>query len=188
MPTVTGAIDACRNPRLRHASFVQESTAGTASLDDCLTPPRQERRAHRLKCRPEAEGLPRVSLRMKRTQSSRRVQWMGNPAVYAAPPDGALPCSMRAVLPPVRFSSPTQPNLVPISQRRRRKGNGCLSRSRRDDVVKTARERAEEKRAEKLALVREQVESGSLVIRKMTDAERRRYPPRAPKPKRSDKR
>jgi hypothetical protein len=44
--------------------------------------------------------------------------------------------------------------------------------------VKTARERAEERRAEKLALVREQVQSGSLVIRQMTDEERRRYPPR----------
>jgi hypothetical protein len=43
--------------------------------------------------------------------------------------------------------------------------------------VKSARERAEEKRAEKLESVREQVESGSLVIRKMTDEERRRYPP-----------
>jgi hypothetical protein len=49
--------------------------------------------------------------------------------------------------------------------------------------VKTARERAEEKRAEKLALVREQVQSGSLVIRQMTDEERRRYPPRPPQPK-----
>jgi hypothetical protein len=43
--------------------------------------------------------------------------------------------------------------------------------------VKSARERAEEKRAQKLALVREQVQSGSLVIRRMTDEERRRYPP-----------
>jgi hypothetical protein len=51
--------------------------------------------------------------------------------------------------------------------------------------VKTARERAEEKRAEKLALVRDQVESGSLVIRKMTDAERRLYAPRAPRPRRT---
>jgi hypothetical protein len=50
--------------------------------------------------------------------------------------------------------------------------------------VSTARERAEAKRAEKLALVREQVESGSLVIRKMTDEERRRYPPQRPRPKR----
>jgi hypothetical protein len=49
--------------------------------------------------------------------------------------------------------------------------------------VKTARERAEEKRAEKLERVREQVESGSLVIRKMTAEERRRYPPLARQPK-----
>ena len=34
--------------------------------------------------------------------------------------------------------------------------------------MKTARERDEEKRAEKLEQVREQVESGSLVIREMT--------------------
>jgi hypothetical protein len=53
--------------------------------------------------------------------------------------------------------------------------------------VKTARERAEEKRAEKLALVQEQVESGSLVIRKMTPAERRRYPPRPEQSKRRNK-
>jgi hypothetical protein len=51
--------------------------------------------------------------------------------------------------------------------------------------VKTARERAEEKRAEKLEMVRHQVESGSLVIRQMTDEERRRYPPRPSQPKRS---
>jgi hypothetical protein len=53
-------------------------------------------------------------------------------------------------------------------------------RSRRSsgDLVKTTREKAEEKRAAKLELVREQVQSGSLVIRQMTDAERRRYPAR----------
>ena len=45
--------------------------------------------------------------------------------------------------------------------------------------MKTARERAEEKRQEKLALVREQVESGALVIRQMTAEERRQYPPRS---------
>jgi hypothetical protein len=44
--------------------------------------------------------------------------------------------------------------------------------------MKTTRERAEEKRQEKLDLVREQVESGSLVIRRMTEEERERYPPR----------
>jgi len=54
--------------------------------------------------------------------------------------------------------------------------------------VKSTRERAEEKRQEKLDLVREQVESGSLVIRKMTKEERRRYPPRPARPKRNSKR
>jgi hypothetical protein len=49
--------------------------------------------------------------------------------------------------------------------------------------VKTARQRAEEKRLAKLDLVREQVSSGSLVIRQMTDEERRRYPPRPSEPK-----
>jgi hypothetical protein len=50
--------------------------------------------------------------------------------------------------------------------------------------VKTTREKAEEKREAKLDLVREQVESGSLVIRQMTAEERRRYPPRPIPPKR----
>jgi hypothetical protein len=50
------------------------------------------------------------------------------------------------------------------------------------------RERAEEKRQAKLDLVREQVERGSLVIRKMTDEERRRYPPRPAQPRRFGKR
>jgi hypothetical protein len=50
--------------------------------------------------------------------------------------------------------------------------------------VKTTRERAEEKRQAKLEFVREQVDSGSLVIRKMTEAERSKYPPRPPRPKR----
>lgn len=49
---------------------------------------------------------------------------------------------------------------------------------------KTTRERAEEKREAKLELVREQVESGSLVVRQMTDEERLRYPPRPVAPKR----
>jgi hypothetical protein len=44
--------------------------------------------------------------------------------------------------------------------------------------VKTARERADERREQKLELIREQVEAGSLVIRTMTDEERERYPPR----------
>ena len=53
--------------------------------------------------------------------------------------------------------------------------------------MKTTRERAEEKRAEKLERVREQVQNGSLVIRQMTDEERRRYPPAAA-PKRPGRR
>jgi hypothetical protein len=55
-------------------------------------------------------------------------------------------------------------------------------------VVKTTRERAEEKRRAKLSLVREQIESGSLVIRQMTAEERRRYSPRPVRPNKRDKR
>jgi hypothetical protein len=54
--------------------------------------------------------------------------------------------------------------------------------------LKTARERAEEKRLEKLEHVQEEVKSGSLVIRQMTDEERERYPPRPPAPNRRGKR
>jgi len=54
--------------------------------------------------------------------------------------------------------------------------------------VKSAWERAEEEREAKLELIREQVESGSLVIRKMTKEERRRYPYRPAAPKRSGRR
>jgi hypothetical protein len=50
-------------------------------------------------------------------------------------------------------------------------------------AARTNRERAEEKRQEKLDLVRQQQESGSLVIRPMTEAERRRYPPRPAQPR-----
>jgi hypothetical protein len=49
--------------------------------------------------------------------------------------------------------------------------------------VKTSRERAEEKRQEKLDLVDEQVKSGSLVIRQMSAEERRQNPPRPVTPK-----
>jgi hypothetical protein len=49
---------------------------------------------------------------------------------------------------------------------------------------KTSRERAEDKREEKLEVMRSQIESGSLVIRQMTDEERRKYPPRPASPKR----
>ena len=50
--------------------------------------------------------------------------------------------------------------------------------------MKTTKERADEKRQEKLEHVRSQVESGELVIRQMTAEERRRYPPRPAQPKR----
>ena len=66
--------------------------------------------------------------------------------------------------------------------------DGVRLAGRRGDGVKSTRERAEEKRAEKLERVREQVESGSLVIRQMTDEERGRYPPVAPPPKRPGRR
>jgi hypothetical protein len=51
-------------------------------------------------------------------------------------------------------------------------------------LMKTARERAEEKRREKLEFVAEQVENGGLVIRQMTEEERRRYPRLPPQSKR----
>jgi len=44
--------------------------------------------------------------------------------------------------------------------------------------MKTTRERAEEKRVEKLENIREQVANGRLVVRKMTDDERLQYPAR----------
>ena len=50
--------------------------------------------------------------------------------------------------------------------------------------MRTTAERAEQKRQEKLERVREQVENGSLVVRKMTDEERERYPPRPVPPNR----
>jgi hypothetical protein len=40
--------------------------------------------------------------------------------------------------------------------------------------------RQQEKHEEKLEAIREQVAQGKLVIRKMTAAERKRYPPREP--------
>ena len=49
--------------------------------------------------------------------------------------------------------------------------------------MKSGREKAEEKRQEKLAQVQEQVDEGSLVIRQMTEEERQRYPPRPERPK-----
>ena len=51
--------------------------------------------------------------------------------------------------------------------------------------MKSSRERAADKRQEKLDLVRQQVKSGSLMIRQMTEEERKRY---ARRPARTNKR
>jgi hypothetical protein len=48
----------------------------------------------------------------------------------------------------------------------------------------TQADRAAERRREKLEEIRSQVKDGSLTIRKMTDAERERYPQRPPRPSR----
>jgi hypothetical protein len=55
-------------------------------------------------------------------------------------------------------------------------------------MAKTQRERADEKRQEKLEAVQEQVDSGSLTIRQMTPEERKKYPkPDNPRPTRRRK-
>jgi hypothetical protein len=54
--------------------------------------------------------------------------------------------------------------------------------------VKTQREKAEEKRQAKLEEIREQVDSGTLVIRPMTAEESQRYPPRPVERPRADRR
>ena len=44
--------------------------------------------------------------------------------------------------------------------------------------MKTQKEKADEKRREKLEAIQEQVDEGSLTIRKMTAKERKAHPPR----------
>ena len=51
-----------------------------------------------------------------------------------------------------------------------------------------AQVRQQEKREEKLRAINEQVADGKLVIRKMTAAERKRFPPREAAPPRGGKR
>jgi hypothetical protein len=51
-------------------------------------------------------------------------------------------------------------------------------------TVRTPKERAEQKRREKLALIRQQVDNGDLTIRRMTPAEREKHPPRPAEPRR----
>lgn len=50
--------------------------------------------------------------------------------------------------------------------------------------MKTTKERQDERRQKKLDEVQQQIKSGSLTVRQMTDDERKRNPPRPPKPKR----
>jgi hypothetical protein len=50
--------------------------------------------------------------------------------------------------------------------------------------VSTSKERAEQKRREKLALIRKQLDNGELTIRQMTPAERKEHPPRPAEPRR----
>ncbi len=104
-----------------------------------------------------------------------------------------LPWMMRAVLPPVRFARRRSSPLRFRPRRRREEtyAHHLLPEAWAFPVpvgrilpMKTTRERAEEKRQAKLEQVREQVQSGELVIRKFTEEERLRYPPRPPRPKR----
>jgi hypothetical protein len=53
--------------------------------------------------------------------------------------------------------------------------------------MKTARERADVKRQEKPEFVAEQAQTGRLVVRHMTEEERRHYPPLPSASKRSGK-
>ena len=50
-------------------------------------------------------------------------------------------------------------------------------------MARTVREQQDKRREEKLKQVQQQVEEGSLVIRKMTAAERTANPPRPPREK-----
>ena len=47
--------------------------------------------------------------------------------------------------------------------------------------MKTPRQRADEKREEKLAAIKEQIDDGSLTVRKRTAGERKAHPPQ-PRP------
>ena len=49
--------------------------------------------------------------------------------------------------------------------------------------VKTPKERQDEKRQAKLKEMQEQIDSGDLVVRKMTAAERKKFPPKPPREK-----
>ncbi len=51
-------------------------------------------------------------------------------------------------------------------------------------MARTVREQQDKRREEKLKQVQEQIDEGSLVIRKMTKEERKKNPPRPPREKR----
>jgi hypothetical protein len=51
-------------------------------------------------------------------------------------------------------------------------------------TLSTPQERAEQKRLEKLAAIREQLDKGELTIRQMTPEERKQHPPRPATPRR----
>jgi hypothetical protein len=67
-----------------------------------------------------------------------------------------------------------------------RPGGGDKPKAPSGGMSPTARRHAR-RRKEQLDLIREQVKDGSLVIRQMTPEERKKYPPRPRKPKRSDR-
>jgi hypothetical protein len=50
--------------------------------------------------------------------------------------------------------------------------------------MKSPAERKQEQRDAKLEEIQREVEAGSLVVRKMTSAEREKYPPKEPRPRR----
>jgi hypothetical protein len=57
-------------------------------------------------------------------------------------------------------------------------------RNETGDQMKSQQERRADKRSEKLLEVEKQISAGTLVVRQMTPAERKRNPPRPARPKR----
>ena len=70
-----------------------------------------------------------------------------------------------------------------MSAEKPKKGKGDPSGRKKGPPKGTSptAKRQQKRREEKLALVREQIEDGSLTIRQMTPEERRKYPPRTKK-------
>ena len=59
----------------------------------------------------------------------------------------------------------------------------AVRHSGNDVAVKTPKERQDEKRQAKLEEIQQQIDSGDLVVRKMTAAERKKFPPKPPREK-----